>query len=130
MIAKPQSFVNGAPLFLLRAEGLVVALLCIAAFSRCGASWWLFSALILVPDLSIAFYLAGPRAGAIAYNTVHTYLGPIALLVAAEILAMPAGLWIALIWATHIGIDRALGFGLKYPEAFNSTHLGGIGHRP
>jgi hypothetical protein len=42
---------------------------------------------------------------------------------------MPAGIWIALIWAAHIGIDRALGFGLKYPDAFRSTHLGGVGGR-
>ena len=34
-----------------------------------------------------------------------------------------------MIWAAHIGIDRALGFGLKYPDAFSSTHLGGIGGR-
>jgi hypothetical protein len=129
MIVKPPSFVNGAPLLLLRAEGLAVALLCVAAFSRSGASWWLFAALILVLDLSICFYLAGPRAGATAYNAVHTYLGPVALLSAAVVLAMPAGIWIALIWAAHIGIDRALGFGLKYPDAFVSTHLGGIGSR-
>jgi hypothetical protein len=117
MITKPPSFVNGAPLLLLRAEGLAVALLCVAA------------ALILVPDLSICVYLAGPRAGATAYNAVHTYLGPVALLSAAVVLAMPAGIWIALIWAAHIGIDRALGFGLKYPDAFSSTHLGGVGGR-
>ena len=57
MISKPPSFVNGAPLLLLRAEGLAVALLCVAAFSRSGASWWLFAALILVPDLSTVFIL-------------------------------------------------------------------------
>ncbi len=129
MISKPPSFVNGAPLLLLRAEGLAVALLCVAAFSRSGASWWLFAALILVPDLSICFYLAGPRDRAKAYNAVHTYLGPVALLSAAAVLAMPTVLSIAMIWAAHIGIDRALGFGLKYPDAFSSTHLGGIGGR-
>ncbi len=129
MITKPPSFVNGAPLLLLRAEGLAVALLCVAAFSRSSASWWLFAALILVPDLSICVYLAGPRAGATAYNAVHTYLRPVALLGAAAVLAMPTGLSIAMIWAAHIGIDRALGFGLKYPDAFVSTHLGGIGGR-
>jgi hypothetical protein len=34
---------------------------------------------------------------------------------------------VALIWATHVGIDRALGYGLKYPSAFGDTHLGRIG---
>jgi len=30
---------------------------------------------------------------------------------------------LALIWAGHIGMDRALGLGLKYPTAFRDTHL-------
>jgi hypothetical protein len=33
---------------------------------------------------------------------------------------------ISLIWAAHIGGDRALGFGLKYPTAFKDTHLGRV----
>jgi len=32
----------------------------------------------------------------------------------------------ALIWAAHIGFDRFLGYGLKYPVAFRVTHLGSI----
>ena len=35
----------------------------------------------------------------------------------------------ALIWAAHIGFDRALGYGLKYPTSFGETHLGRIGRR-
>ena len=27
----------------------------------------------------------------------------------------------------HIGVDRALGYGLKYPTAFADTHLGRVG---
>lgn len=34
---------------------------------------------------------------------------------------------LALIWFVHIGIDRMLGYGLKYPEGFKITHLGTIG---
>jgi hypothetical protein len=30
---------------------------------------------------------------------------------------------LALIWLAHIGADRALGYGLKYPTAFKDTHL-------
>jgi len=37
---------------------------------------------------------------------------------------------IAMIWLAHIGIDRALGYGLKYSTGFNFTHLGRIGRRP
>jgi hypothetical protein len=97
MIAKTPGFVNGAPRLLLQAEGLAVALASIVVFSRSGASWWLFAALVLAPDLSILFYPAGPRLGAIAYNAVHVYLGPIILLGAAAALAAPTGIAIALI---------------------------------
>ena len=34
----------------------------------------------------------------------------------------------ALIWIAHIGLDRALGYGLKYATGFGDTHLGHIGH--
>ena len=34
---------------------------------------------------------------------------------------------LSLIWANHIGADRALGFGLKYAAGFGWTHLGRVG---
>lgn len=129
MITKTPGFVNGAPLVSLRLEGLAVAIASIVAFSGCGASWWLFAALILTPDLSILFYLAGPRIGAAFYNAVHIYLGPIILLGVSAAAGASAGIAAALIWSAHIGIDRALGFGLKYGGGFALTHLGRIGHQ-
>jgi len=129
MIAKTPGFVNGAPRLLLRAEGLAVALAAIMAFRWSGASWWLFAALILAPDLSILCYLAGPRLGAVAYNAVHIYLGPLLLFGVAAAIAAPIAKAAALIWCTHIGIDRLLGYGLKYSDGFTSTHLGRIGRQ-
>jgi Domain of unknown function (DUF4260) len=86
--------------------------------------WWGFVAAFLLPDLSMLAYLANPRAGAIAYNLVHTTVLPLVLAVAAAALgARGAGL-ASLIWLAHIGLDRTLGFGLKYPEGFKPTHLG------
>ena len=35
----------------------------------------------------------------------------------------------ALIWANHIGVDRLLGYGLKYSDGFGFTHLGRLGKR-
>lgn len=127
MIAKSPGFVNGVPRLLLRAEGLAVALASAVAFSQRGESWWLFAALFLAPDLSMLFYLVGPRLGAIFYNAVHVYHGPIILLGLAVALAAPKGVAIALIWSAHIGLDRLLGYGLKYGDRFTSTHLGRIG---
>jgi hypothetical protein len=77
--------------------------------------------------LSFAGYLAGPRLGAACYNLVHTTIGPLALGAAGSILAWPSAVAMALIWLAHIGIDRALGYGLKYEAGFGFTHLSRIG---
>ena len=44
-------------------------------------------------------------------------------------MASPLVLSIAMIWLAHIGIDRALGYGLKYSAGFGFTHLGRIGRQ-
>jgi hypothetical protein len=95
-------------------------------FHRIGANWWWF-ALILVPDISMAAYLLGTRPGAIAYNALHITLVPLALAALGFLLPSFDLLSIALVWAAHIGIDRALGLGLKYGAGFGLTHLGRIG---
>ena len=74
-------------------------------------------------------YLSGPRVGAAAYNAVHVYVLPLTLLLAGFIAGLPAAMASALIWIAHIGLDRALGYGLKYATGFGDTHLGRIGRR-
>ena len=90
-----------------------------------GGSWLAFAVLFFAPDLSFAGYVAGPRVGAALYNVAHSYVGP--LILAATLPSVGAGLPLALVWGAHIGFDRALGYGLKYPSAFGDTHLGRIG---
>lgn len=79
--------------------------------------------LALAPDLSMLGYLAGPRPGSRVYNAAHTYVGPIALGAVGVVAAAPLATSVALVWAGHIGADRAIGYGLKYPTAFGDTHL-------
>jgi hypothetical protein len=117
--------VSGAPHIWLRLEGLAVFALALLLYQRAGHSLLLFAALFLAPDLSLAGYLAGPRAGALAYNLVHSYVG--AALAASVALLTGRPLIVALIWAAHIGVDRAVGYGLKYPTDFADTHLGRLG---
>lgn len=112
---------------LLRAEGCILAIASIALYAHFGGGWRLFALLILVPDLSMLFYLAGPRVGALAYNAAHSTAGPIALATAGYLLGVAPWIPVALIWTAHIGVDRALGYGLKYSTAFGDTHLGLIG---
>jgi hypothetical protein len=120
-------FVSGAPRALLRIEAFALAIAAIIAFSRTGESWWIFAALILAPDLSMLGYLTGARRGAIAYNAVHVYVGPLLLAGAGMLAASSLVEAAAFIWAAHIAIDRTLGYGLKYPDGFAFTHLGRIG---
>ena len=121
--------VTGGVRVLLRAEGL--ALLAAAAwlYGHAGFDWALFAILFLAPDLSFLGYLAGPRAGALAYNAAHSTNGALGLGVASLAVNQPLAMAAALIWLAHIGFDRALGYGLKYGAGFGVTHLGGIGRK-
>jgi hypothetical protein len=120
---------SGAVRALLRIEGLALLCAAIALYWASGASWWLFAVLFLAPDLSFAGYLAGPRAGAAAYNALHATVAALLLAIGGLIMPWPMAATVALIWLAHIGFDRALGYGLKYSAGFGFTHLGRIGSR-
>jgi len=119
--------VTGGLRTLLRLEGLTLFAGMTLLYAVWGGSWWVYAILFLAPDLSFAAYLAGPRVGAIVYNAAHSYMAPVTLMTAGFALASPLVLSIAMIWLAHIGIDRALGYGLKYSTGFGFTHLGRIG---
>lgn len=97
------------------------------AYAQTGASWWLFAALWLAPDISLVGYLGKPCRAARIYNIVHAYVLPATLGLAAFLLHARGLLPIALIWANHIGVDRLMGYGLKFSDGFGWTHLGLIG---
>jgi hypothetical protein len=119
--------VDRAPRLLLRAEAALVLAGALIVFHRLGASWWVFAALSLAPDLSFIGYVAGPKMGAKVYNAVHTYLAPGALALVGVLL--PSVLPLAAIWVAHIAADRVMGYGLKYPTGFGDTHLGDPGKK-
>lgn len=124
-MSQPAGTVQGGVRALLRLEGLVVFACALWLFAESGRAWWVFGALLLVPDAAMLAYLAGPRAGAIAYNAVHSYVGPLVLAVVSQ--GQGWGIAVAAIWFAHCGMDRAAGYGLKYATAFRHTHLGIIG---
>jgi hypothetical protein len=113
----------------LRLEGLAAVAVSAVFYARTGASWWLFAALWLTPDLSMLGYLGGPKLGARIYNAIHSYVTPATLAVTGLLLHSPALLPYALIWMNHIGVDRLMGYGLKYPWGFKFTHLSKIDGR-
>jgi len=111
------------PRLLLRAEGIAAFAAAAAAYYLLGGPLWLFLVLGLAPDLSMVGYLAGPRAGSALYNAAHTYVAPLALGAVGVAAGAPWVTWVALVWAAHVGADRAVGYGLKYPTGFRDTHL-------
>ena len=113
---------------LLHLEGAVVVVVSLLVYPRIQGTWLLFVLLFFVPDVSMVGYLANVRVGAMPYNTAHCYSVP--LLLAAGSLLRNDSLLLALsiVWIAHIGFDRMLGSGLKYPTRFRDTHLNPLRH--
>jgi hypothetical protein len=111
------------PRVLLHAEGAAVAVAAIVLYFHADYPWWLLVALALAPDLSMVGYLAGPTIGAAAYDAAHTYALAVALAAIGIIADAETAVQLGLIWLMHIGVDRAVGYGLKYRTGFKDTHL-------
>ncbi|MGH8959146.1 MAG: DUF4260 domain-containing protein [Acidimicrobiia bacterium] len=115
------------PVAIQRWEGGFLLALAIYGFSQSDWSWWWFALLFLVPDVSIIGYLSNPVVGSMTYNLGHTFVFP-GVILGWYLLGGPlAALAIGSIWLAHIGLDRLLGYGLKFRDAFTTTHLGEIG---
>ena len=112
-----------SPRVLLHVEGFALLTASIVLYWQAGGSWWMFLLLLLAPDLSALGYLAGPGVGAVTYNVVHTALLPASLALFGLLAGSPLAVQLALIWLAHIGMDRMVGYGLKYPTAFKGSHL-------
>lgn len=107
---------------LLRLEGAAVFALSLWLFAGIGAAWWLYLLLFLLPDVSAFGYLINRQVGSWCYNLAHTYLVPLALAIVASFGL--ADLWVlSVIWLGHIGLDRAVGYGLKSRHEFKRTHI-------
>jgi Domain of unknown function (DUF4260) len=116
-------FLLARPAAMLRVEGAAMLAASVLLYWMNGGSWWLFALLLLVPDVSMVGYLAGPRVGAAAYNVFHSYPLPAALGIFGLLAVSPFAVAVALVWFAHIGMDRLVGYGLKYPTGFKDTHL-------
>ena len=113
--------------YVLKSEELLMFLLSIYLFYLLDFQWWWFPLLILTPDIGMAGYLFGNKAGALMYNFFHHKGLGILLYVAGMLWFMDTLALIGIIIFGHASLDRILGYGLKYPEGFQTTHLGTIG---
>ncbi len=117
------------PLLYLRLEGLAIFLGSILFYAEFGFGWLMFAGLLLIVDLSMLGYVSSPKLGAHIYNIGHSLTLPLVLLIYSYTHGLPLLASWALIWAAHIGMDRALGYGLKFSDSFQHTHLGTIGRQ-
>lgn len=120
------AYVTGKPKLWLRLEGLVLLTATIIVFSGQGQKWWLYPALLLVPDIFMLGYLANTKVGAFLYNLGHSYFAPSIMIFLAWSSDSKMALAIGVIWLGHIGMDRFLGYGLKYDSSFKHTHFGDL----
>jgi hypothetical protein len=115
--------VTGLPLVLLRSEGVALLAMAAVLYGRYGRSWWLFLALLPVPDLGLLGLLWSRHVGAVAYDLTHIYVPPAVLGLVGVLTGSGLAVALALVWFAHIGMDRALGLGLLYPDGSGCTHL-------
>lgn len=111
------------PYSFLRLEALMVFVTTMILYFSYGGTY-LGLLLIVIPDIGLIGYIKNPKIGSIVYNLAHTYVAPAIFLLASIGLGKLWGVLFALLWLAHIGIDRTLGIGLKFPDSFNHTHLG------
>ncbi len=122
--------VTGMPRILLRAEGLAALAAGAGLYLHLGGNILWLVPLLLAVDVSMAGYLAGPRPGALLYNLAHNWAVGVAVLALAWWLGSPEVALVGAVLVAHTGMDRAAGYGLKYPTAFADTHLGRLGRTP
>lgn len=121
--------VTSAPRRWLRLEAAGLLGASLVAFSYTDQSWWLIALVFLAPDLSAIGYALGTRWGSWCYNLAHATPAPLALLALGWWTHDRLVLAVTLVWFMHVGVDRLLGYGLKYADDAQHTHLGQLGIR-
>jgi uncharacterized membrane protein len=119
--------VSGHPRVWLRLEAAALLAGALIAYSTTRQHWWLVAVVVLLPDLAMLGYLGGTRIGAFAYNLFHATPVPVLVVGLGWWWHRPLILGLGLVWLAHIALDRLVGYGLKYDDHFEHTHLGVLG---
>lgn len=113
---------------LLKTEELGLLLLfSIIYFQFYHGTWVFYFGLFFVPDVLIIFALIYRRLGTILYNLFHHKGAISALIFVGYFLQNELLIKIGLIFMAHSCFDRVAGYGLKYFDSFDHTHLGWVG---
>ena len=114
---------------LLKIEELSFFILVIIALIYLNVDWWFYLLLFIGPDISMLGYIINKKAGAITYNLFHHKTVAVIIFITGFF----SGSWllqvIGIILFGHSSMDRIFGYGLKYFQSFQHTHLGTIGNK-
>jgi hypothetical protein len=112
---------------ILRLEEAALFGFSIYLFNQLPFAWWWYVVLILAPDISMLGYAVNTRVGAAGYNIFHHKGVAIAIYIAGAWMHNDWLLLTGVILFGHSSMDRIFGYGLKYNDSFQHTHLGMIG---
>jgi hypothetical protein len=112
---------------LIRLEELAQLLLAIYLFSLLPFAWWLFPALILIPDVSLLGLLINKQIGAIAYNLIHHKAVGLGAYMLGSLLGIPLLTLVGVLLFGHSSFDRMVGLQLMEVRSQSNPALGSIG---
>ena len=112
-----------------RVESAAIFIAATYVYFANGLNWILYLVLLFSFDIVMGGYAINNRIGAYAYNFAHNMAIPAILVIVYIIVPSPFLLGFTCLWFAHIGLDRALGYGLKFTSGFEHTHLGKIGKK-
>lgn len=104
-------------------EYLIAFLVSVFFYWYFAFSFLYFFLLLFLPDITMLGYIVNTKIGALFYNIGHSLVVPAILVIIGFITVAPPLLMATIIWLAHIFLDRMLGYGLKYDDAFSKTHL-------
>jgi hypothetical protein len=113
----------------LRLEGLAALIAGTVAYGQFGGDWLWFIPAMLAVDVSLAGYLRGPVIGATIYNLAHNWALGLLVLGIGMALGIAVVTLVGVVLIAHVGMDRAVGYGLKLTTSAHDTHLGRMGGR-
>ena len=113
--------------YLVKLEELVLFGLALLLFSQLDYGWSIYALLFLTPDLSMIGYLLNPRLGAWTYNLIHHKGLAVAIYILGSVFSVPWLMFAGTLLLGHSSLDRVFGYGLKYEDTFQNTHLGRVG---
>lgn len=108
---------------ILHLEGLFVFPTALYLYGVLAGNWILFALLLFTPDASMLGYLRDNKLGAIFYNLVHNYILSLVIIIVGRLIGSDLLMQLGVILLAHVGLDRSMGYGLKYMTRFQDTHL-------